>query len=377
MPRVFVSHSSRDKSFVRPLVAEMRRYGLDVWFDESDLHVGDVIDPALCEGIDASDFVVVVLSPASVDSPWVAAEWRYGCGKEAECGKPTVVPILLERCTMPPPLKAKKYADFTGNRSHAFVSLLEAIRPLELVHRSYTVLKGRTVDIGRRGHSVTEGPQRIMTLIAGGDEWAAVALLETVGPRDAAIRASAFALGGINAYFESLDGELDPEYMVRHMAITADTAIRYVRTHEALEGHALGGSCAVAVQTRGILHTAALGRAGALCHWSSSSGSCFLPVQSDFTAKLVTGAGDPGFALTHPLGYLADGRLEFGVHPTEFRTAGDFVLLLSRPLPDNEQARAELCSALDGRADGHVLVAHVCNNQAPPTDDFMVLALRR
>jgi hypothetical protein len=39
---VFVSHTSEDKEdVVRPLVAELRKYGLNIWFDELTLRVGD------------------------------------------------------------------------------------------------------------------------------------------------------------------------------------------------------------------------------------------------------------------------------------------------------------------------------------------------
>ena len=38
---VFLSHSSKDKAIVRPLAERLRAHGLQVWFDEWELRLGD------------------------------------------------------------------------------------------------------------------------------------------------------------------------------------------------------------------------------------------------------------------------------------------------------------------------------------------------
>jgi hypothetical protein len=40
-PDLFLSHSSRDKIFVRKLANSMSRCGIDVWLDEWELQAGD------------------------------------------------------------------------------------------------------------------------------------------------------------------------------------------------------------------------------------------------------------------------------------------------------------------------------------------------
>jgi hypothetical protein len=43
VPRVFLSHSSRDKEFVRTLANELTAAKVHVWLDERELGVGDSI----------------------------------------------------------------------------------------------------------------------------------------------------------------------------------------------------------------------------------------------------------------------------------------------------------------------------------------------
>jgi predicted nucleotide-binding protein len=78
MPSVFLSHSSKDKAFVRELADFLRKDGeIKVWLDEREIHPGANIVTKIAEGLD-SDFVLLILSPDSVDSAWVKEEWTEG-----------------------------------------------------------------------------------------------------------------------------------------------------------------------------------------------------------------------------------------------------------------------------------------------------------
>jgi hypothetical protein len=75
MLSVFLSHSSKDKPFVRELADFLRRDGdIEVWLDEHEIAPGEKIVDRIGEGL-ASDFIWLVLSPDSVDSAWVKEEW--------------------------------------------------------------------------------------------------------------------------------------------------------------------------------------------------------------------------------------------------------------------------------------------------------------
>jgi hypothetical protein len=68
---VFVSHASEDKdAVVRPLAEALRRRGLEVWFDEFELKIGDSLRRKIDAGIARSRFGIVVLSPSFFAKGW-------------------------------------------------------------------------------------------------------------------------------------------------------------------------------------------------------------------------------------------------------------------------------------------------------------------
>ena len=75
MVSVFLSHSSKDKPFVRDLADALEAGGeVKVWLDEREIDYGANIVLKIAEGLDA-DVVLLILSPDSVDSKWVKEEW--------------------------------------------------------------------------------------------------------------------------------------------------------------------------------------------------------------------------------------------------------------------------------------------------------------
>lgn len=68
---VFISHASEDKdTVVRPLAQALRDDGLEVWYDEFELKIGDSLRRTIDSGIARSRFGIVVLSP-----PFFAKGW--------------------------------------------------------------------------------------------------------------------------------------------------------------------------------------------------------------------------------------------------------------------------------------------------------------
>jgi hypothetical protein len=65
----FLSHSSKDKPFIRQLAADLTANGIDVWLDEQRIGVGDSIPEQIAQGLAQSDYFLVAISAASVGSP--------------------------------------------------------------------------------------------------------------------------------------------------------------------------------------------------------------------------------------------------------------------------------------------------------------------
>jgi hypothetical protein len=75
MVGVFLSHSSKDKPFVRDLADALEAAGeIKVWLDEREIDYGENIVLKIADGLDVA-FVLLILSPDSVDSKWVKEEW--------------------------------------------------------------------------------------------------------------------------------------------------------------------------------------------------------------------------------------------------------------------------------------------------------------
>ena len=68
---LFISHASEDKDdIVRDLAHSLQRRGLDVWYDEFALRIGDSLRRKIDAGLSTSRFGVVVLSPSFFSKEW-------------------------------------------------------------------------------------------------------------------------------------------------------------------------------------------------------------------------------------------------------------------------------------------------------------------
>jgi len=129
--KVFISHSSKDKQFARWISVDLRSAGHRIWFDEWDIKVGDSIPRKIGHGLDACDYLIVVLSKHAVDSRWVENEWHTKYWDEIEKNKVMVLPLLKEDCLIPSLLKTKKYADFRFDYTQGLEDLMHALANLD------------------------------------------------------------------------------------------------------------------------------------------------------------------------------------------------------------------------------------------------------
>ena len=81
-------------------------------------------------GLDACDYLAVVLSKHAVESRWVENEWHTKYWDEIEKNKVMVLPLLKEDCTVPTLLKSKKYADFRFDYTQGLEDLMHSLAHL-------------------------------------------------------------------------------------------------------------------------------------------------------------------------------------------------------------------------------------------------------
>lgn len=128
--KVFLSHSSFDKAFVMSLAVDLKNYGFDVWLDEWEILAGESIPSKINDGIKECDYLMLILSPNAVLSKWVENEWQAKYWEEVERGHIKLIPVLYQKCEIPPLLKMKKYVDFTKDYTIGLQDVCNSMKKL-------------------------------------------------------------------------------------------------------------------------------------------------------------------------------------------------------------------------------------------------------
>jgi len=118
---VFISYSRKDVEFVRRLTASLEDRGVDVWFDQADIHAGVKWSTAIQQGLRASNAMILIISPDSMASTNVEDEWQYFLDK-----KKPIIPVLLQPADIHFQLNRIQYIDFTAQTYEAALEQLIA-----------------------------------------------------------------------------------------------------------------------------------------------------------------------------------------------------------------------------------------------------------
>ncbi len=121
---IFVSYSRQDKALVAPLVASLEAEGWSVWWDP-EISPGEEFDSLISRELERARSLVVVWTPASVDSRWVRGEARDAADRGA------LVPVRLQKAKLPIDFRAVHTIDLDdwgGNaQGAAFRALCKAL----------------------------------------------------------------------------------------------------------------------------------------------------------------------------------------------------------------------------------------------------------
>ncbi|GIF21943.1 hypothetical protein BJ973_002269 [Actinoplanes tereljensis] len=93
MAQAFLSYSSQDSEMAGRLVTDLRKAGLQIWYD-ADILAGQRWEPLIADQLERADAVIVLISPASLVSKWVRHEWDTALGRSAR-----VIPVLVNGVT--------------------------------------------------------------------------------------------------------------------------------------------------------------------------------------------------------------------------------------------------------------------------------------
>ena len=124
MADIFVSYSRQDKARVAPLVAACEAAGWTVWWDP-EIAPGEEFDSLISRELANARALVVVWTPASVDSRWVRGEARDAADRGV------LFPVRFENAKPPIDFRAVHTTDLDGwagdPQSAAFNSLRKAL----------------------------------------------------------------------------------------------------------------------------------------------------------------------------------------------------------------------------------------------------------
>lgn len=127
---IFVSYSHKDAAFVDRLAIRLAEERVHVWLDRLELQVGDSLTQRIEAALERAGAILVVLSPASVESDWCRRELTAGLVRELEEQRVLVLPVLMAGCRIPLFLKDKLRVDFRGDFEHGLAELVGTLSPL-------------------------------------------------------------------------------------------------------------------------------------------------------------------------------------------------------------------------------------------------------
>lgn len=116
---VFISHSSADLWIAEQIAKEVTAAGAQPWLDELDLEGGDNLRERIINGIAACREAIVLITPQSLKSRWVAFEIGAAFGQRKR-----VTPILH----YVPPEKIEILADVKAIDLNQFDQFLTQLR---------------------------------------------------------------------------------------------------------------------------------------------------------------------------------------------------------------------------------------------------------
>jgi hypothetical protein len=112
-PHVFLCHATEDKArFVEPLARALHANGVQAFYDEWDIRLGDSLWQRISDGIDRADTFIFVASPISLQKNWVRMELGGAIAAKMGADKPLIL-IVLDGCAdrLPTLLKSLRYLE--------------------------------------------------------------------------------------------------------------------------------------------------------------------------------------------------------------------------------------------------------------------------
>jgi hypothetical protein len=128
MVKVFLSYSQEGRHVADRIARDLTDAGIEVWYD-ANLDIGDNWTEVIFQSLQSAAAVILLLSPASIASESVKAEWEYALHHSARI-LPVRIPWTGFFADVPEGLKNLQYLDLGENYELALARLVAEIRHL-------------------------------------------------------------------------------------------------------------------------------------------------------------------------------------------------------------------------------------------------------
>jgi len=113
MTQVFLSYTDEDRAMMETIRTRLRREGITVWTNTTDIQTGEEFEEAIKRGIEQADTVIYLLSPDSLKSYFARQELEYALSLNKR-----IIPVLVRETlstAIPSSLQNLHYIDVTDN----------------------------------------------------------------------------------------------------------------------------------------------------------------------------------------------------------------------------------------------------------------------
>ena len=148
----FFSYSRQDSEFVLKLARDLRTAGAEVWLDQIDIDPGERWDSAVEKALANSSRMLVVLSPASVESTNVMDEVSFALEENKR-----VIPVLHRDCKIPFRLRRLQYIDARVEYDKGLAELVRMLRGHEHAEAAAAASPGSLADVRTSGPPADSG----------------------------------------------------------------------------------------------------------------------------------------------------------------------------------------------------------------------------
>jgi hypothetical protein len=109
--KVFISYSRSDAQVADRIAGALEQAGVNVWIDHRRVDPGASFVEAINAALDDASYVLLLLSPAALASPWVTREWASSLAAR----NTTIVPVRIAAVDPPRLLLDKLYVDLVDD----------------------------------------------------------------------------------------------------------------------------------------------------------------------------------------------------------------------------------------------------------------------